>query len=65
MKLLQKGWVLVGGGLCAGYDLDSPDGKTRRHVWNNAANSCIKRDLICIGGDNVDGFRYAVKKVAA
>lgn len=65
MKLLQKGWVLIEHGIDGhGFDLESPDGKTRRHVWNNAANSCLKRGLVSTG-NNVDGFRHTWQERAA
>lgn len=57
MKLLQKGWKLVGAE--PDFDLLSPDEKVRRGCWLNAARSCLKRGLIPAGEN-----RYIAKRVA-
>jgi hypothetical protein len=67
MKLLDNGWKLKddGGGLDGtNFELISPDGKTSRGIWINAARSCLKRGLLQSGGDNVDGFIYVSKRAA-
>lgn len=58
MKLLQKGWALLGSD--PNFKLVSPDSRTVRSVWLNAARSCLKRGLIPAGTD-----RYIAKSEAA
>ena len=67
MRLLEKGWQLHGDD--PDFDLVRLDASgnvvEKRHVWLNAARACIKASHVAlIGGDNVDGFRYAIEKAA-